>query len=175
MKTILLSLITTAALALPATGFATTPRDHSATATVEFLNSKDFTDFKTKLNSTDADRQALERELRKAVQRDAAASLPAGFHLTLRFRDIDLAGDFEPGRNFNYGDIRIVRDIYPPRLSVEYVVADATGNVVASGERQLTDLAFQSRIVNPALVSDQTYSEQQLLADFIGELGHHLG
>ena len=39
-------------------------------------------------------------------------------------------------------DTRVVRDLYPPRMTVRFRQLDANGQVVAEGERKLVDPAF---------------------------------
>ena len=53
------------------------------------------------------------------VVKRANEVLPAGQTLTVTFTDIDLAGDFEPWRGGQAMDIRIVKDVYPPRMDLE--------------------------------------------------------
>ena len=45
----------------------------------------------------------------------------------------------------------MIREIYPPRMTVKYRETDANGAVVAEGERKLTDLAF---MVNSGMIND---------------------
>ena len=80
---------------------------------------------------------ALARHLRDS----AAGRIADGEQLDITVTDIDLAGDYEPWRNLNQ-DVRIVRDIYPPRMRLYFTLRDSQGNVVSEGERRLSDLGF---------------------------------
>ena len=77
--------------------------------------------------------------------------LPAGERLQLTIVDIDRAGDYEPWRHPGQQDIRIIRDIYPPRMTVAFKRFDAGGALLAEGERRITDPAF---LINAAPFND---------------------
>jgi hypothetical protein len=66
--------------------------------------------------------------------------------LEVRFTDIDLAGEYEPQRGPRFDDIRIMREIYPPRMVLEFRLLDADGKVLAQGTRHLIDMNYQSNI-----------------------------
>jgi hypothetical protein len=141
-----------------------------ATANVSYLEPENFTDFKLSQIGGDSEQQSLESELTKHVERLTATYLPAGTHLNLRFRDIDMAGDFEPFRSGPWNDVRILRSIYPPRMSIEYSVTKDDGTVVASGERKLSDLTYQWNIRATPLSLSNTEIEADLLGNFIRDL-----
>ena len=88
--------------------------------------------------------KALAEEFRDEFIPMASRYVPEGHHLSLRFLDIDMAGDFEPHRGAELADVRILRSIYPPRLTVEYRVIGPSGEVVSSGRRAVNDLSYQN-------------------------------
>ena len=90
-------------------------------------------------------------DLAKYLRKRAETQLPAGERLQLTIVDIDRAGDYEPWRSLHRQDVRIVRDIYPPRMTVQYKRFDASGAVVAEGERKITDPGF---LVNASPLHD---------------------
>ena len=63
--------------------------------------------------------------------------------LKITVTDVDLAGEFEPWRGSP--DVRVVRDIYPPRIVLEFKRLAADGTVLQSGRRELSDPAFMER------------------------------
>ena len=85
-------------------------------------------------------------QLKEHIEKYGARHLREGLVLTLTFTDIDLAGEHEPWRGSLTHDIRIVRSIYPPRMTFIYELADADGNVLKTGEERLVDLAFDYRM-----------------------------
>jgi hypothetical protein len=81
---------------------------------------------------------ALAQYMRKRAQ----PRLAPGERLDLTIVDVDRAGQFEPWLGVNLHDTRIIRDRYPPRMTVDFRRYDANGAVVAEGERKLTDPGF---------------------------------
>ncbi len=105
------------------------------------------------------------KDLQKYLVRRADARLPEGYHLDVRFNDIKLAGSFEPWRGPAMDNVRIVKDIYPPRIDLSFTLADANGRVIDSGDRKLRDIAFMSRgMVND---SDPLRYEKRMLDDWL--------
>ena len=87
----------------------------------------------------------------------------------MKFTDIDLAGEYEPQRGPQFMDVRIVKDIYPPRFDLEFKLTGADGKVISSGKRQLRDLNFMSRLVLPS--SEPLRYEKDILKDWLrGEI-----
>ncbi len=134
------------ALALATIGRAdetSSKNDNNDQVSIQFLEPENYTDFAKSQMKSKSGREALEKEFRQRLKDVAGRYLPPGYHLTLRFRDINMAGEFEPQRGPEFNDVRIIRGIYPPSIKVEYEIKDPEGNVVASGQRRETDLTFQ--------------------------------
>jgi hypothetical protein len=83
--------------------------------------------------------------LSEHLQRTAANHLPPGQKLTVTFTDIDLAGDFLPTRA-GMQDIRIIKEVYLPHMTLSFQITDADGHVFKEGVRKLTDLNFMSNL-----------------------------
>ena len=110
---------------------------------VTFVDPQKYTDLtREEGNATSPE---LLDELRDFMLETGARSVPAGMHLEIKVTDVDLAGQFEPWRGPEFSHIRIVKGLYPPRIKLEFTLTDAQGKVVSSGNRELTDLAFQTR------------------------------
>lgn len=75
----------------------------------------------------------------------AGALLPPGDHLAVTFTDIKRAGSYEPWRGPQWNDVRVVKDIYPPRIDLRFSLTDASGKVLGQGERTLTDPGYLTR------------------------------
>lgn len=91
------------------------------------------------LRDTTRSIQALADWLGKQAER----SLPADQSLQVTLRDVDLAGEYEPGQADLY-DVRIIKDIYPPRIELDYTLSGADGAVLRRGETTLRDTGFLS-------------------------------
>ncbi len=76
------------------------------------------------------------------LRTQAEKQLAPGHRLELTIVDIKRAGQYEPWHGIERQDVRIIRDIYPPRMTVKFRELDANGQVVAEGERKLTDPGF---------------------------------
>jgi len=110
---------------------------------VNFFEADKFTDVRESFGASPS--QDYLNQLSAHLQRVASPRLPAGQKLTVTFTDIDLAGDFQPTR-VNLQDVRIVKEIYLPRMALNFKVTDADGNVVKEGQRKLTDLNFMNNL-----------------------------
>ncbi|MGH8018793.1 MAG: DUF3016 domain-containing protein [Opitutaceae bacterium] len=168
MKTKLFAFLATLAFGGATGALAVQPGDTKSAATVEFLEPENYTDFRTSEFGGASEQSALQNQMRKNVERAAERFLPPGYHLNLRFRDIDMAGDFEPWRGPRLDDVRIVRDIYPPRMDVEYEIVKDDGEVVASGQKKISDMnhMWRVRMRSP----DQLERENELVSDLIRDI-----
>ena len=81
-------------------------------------------------------------ELAKFMRTRAQPYLAPGERLDLTIIDVKRAGRFSPGRGPDLGEIRIVTERYPPRMTVHFRRYGANGAILAEGERKLTDQAF---------------------------------
>lgn len=140
-----LALFTVALLA----GCATAPRDPAAAARikVDWTDPQAFADVREN-PGPGVGRQKPEEWLpllARHLQNRAESVVPAGDHLTVTFTDIKRAGSYEPWRGPQWNDVRVIKDIYPPRIDLRFKLTDAQGKTLGEGERKLTDPAFLSR------------------------------
>lgn len=143
-----------AALAVGATACASTgptgmlapdaPRALAAQGpvSVAWADPSGFTELRFSGNRWEAARGGWLQDLAEHMRKRGEQVLPAGERLELTILDITRAGQYEPWRGPQMNDARIVRDIYPPRMTVQFRHLDAAGNLLAEGERRLTDPAF---------------------------------
>jgi hypothetical protein len=68
-----------------------------------------------------------------------AEKLPEGQVLTIKVTDVDLAGDTYIG---GIDQLRIIKDIYFPRINFSYELVNADRGIVTSGEIVLKDMSF---------------------------------
>lgn len=129
---------------------------------VSWTTPAEFTEIRHSRNRFEAVRGDWVRDLARHVADRAARALRPGERLEVRITDIDRAGDYEPGRGAS-DHVRVVRDIYPPRIDLAYTLRDASGQVVASGERSLRDLGFLQRQPGTVGSNDPLRHEKQLI------------
>lgn len=136
-----------------------------ARASVEFFEPGKFTDVRDSYLG-DASRTTYLDQLRDHLLQRAKYYVPEGHTLNVTFTDIDMAGDFEPWLGPRWTDVRIVKDIYPPRIDLAFRLTDAEGKVVKEGRRELRDLAFLMKITT-AFRDDPVRHEKALLDDWL--------
>lgn len=172
MKTLLRFLLPAVLLAAAGLLRAAEPQpDPAAPATkaqvdVIYFEPKHFTDIAdTYPDGTEGGIKATLDTLKKYIVKQSTRVLPAGYHLIVTVSDIDLAGEFEPWRGGTWDQIRVVKDIYPPRIKLAFRLIDPSNNIVAQGERDLKDLAFLSRLsIN---LDDPLRHEKDLIDDWV--------
>ena len=140
--------------------------DAAPRTTVTFFEPAKFSDASDSSNSASA-RDATLAELKDYLIRRAAVYLSDGQKLSITVTDVDLAGEFEPWRSTPLSDVRIVRDVYPPRIDLTFRLTDAAGQVVREGRRELRDLAFMAKLVIDP--NDPLRHEKVLLDDWLSE------
>lgn len=152
---------------LVAPGWAARPAETPvpARAEVVFLEPKGFTDVRDEYLG-DASRTTYLEQLREHLLERARRQLPEGQFLSITITDIDMAGDFEPWLGPRWMDVRIVKDLYPPRIDRSFRLTDAAGRVVAEGRRQLRDLAFLMKL-SMTFRDDPLRHEKALLDDWL--------
>ncbi|MSU47655.1 MAG: DUF3016 domain-containing protein [Opitutus sp.] len=136
-----------------------------ARAEVLFFEPQKFTDVRDAYMG-DPDRTTYLEQIRDHLLEQAKYYVPEGHKLSVTFNDIDMAGDFEPWHGARWDDVRIVKDIYPPRILLVFRLTDAAGNVVKEGKRDLRDLAFMMKITM-SFRDDPVRHEKALLDDWL--------
>lgn len=163
MKTNRIFLVAWLALA-PLAGFAATkpapvtdPRMQ-----VNFFEPEKFTDVKMTEIADPRDRDELIGRIREYLVQQAKYYVPDGQVLEITFTDIDMAGEYEPWRGPQWNDVRIVKDIYPPRMQLSFRLTDAEGNVLKQGKRDLRDMSFLLKLM---IDRDDTLRHEKALLD----------
>jgi hypothetical protein len=138
-----------------------------AAVQVTFKDADKFTDVGDSARVVpDARRDAILAELRGHIQKRAAGRLPEQSRLVVTVTDVDMAGNFETVRGPRLDHVRIYRDVYPPRIKLEFTLSDGAGQVVKEGKRELTDAAYLKTSIEYR--NDLLRYEKKLLDDWIG-------
>ena len=149
---------------IPAGFAAPAPKAELRTA-VSFFEPEKFTDVRDSNVSTEKSRADILDQLKTHLQERAQTYVPEGGKLSVTVTDVDLAGDFEPWRGPSAQDVRIVRDMYPPRINLSFRLTDANGDVIKQGSRELRDLNFMQGI--SIARNDPYHYEKALLDDWL--------
>ncbi len=124
-------------LGMPAMAAAATPpaatadTATAANVTVTYDQPEKFTETR-KLRSLAPTRldDGYLKTLKTYIETRAGKMLPPGERLDIVVTDIDRAGSFEPWRRGTMQEVRIIKDIYPPRIDLHFRLLDASGKVI---------------------------------------------
>ena|SRR5688572_1657249 len=99
------------------------------------------------------------------LKRTAGRLIPSDQKLEVTFTDVDLAGDFQPGR-VQLNDVRIIKEIYRPRMTLHFKLTGADGTVLKEGDRTLADSYFMTNI-NTVDRNEPLFYDKELLAYWV--------
>jgi len=120
------------------------PKEDS-TVTVEWVTPKKFRDVSPSNESRTKFRERILENL-EAHFHQYAQQLPADQTLSIKVTDLDLAGRVLPASFVGFGavgtDIRIVKDVDIPRITMSYELTDASGQIIKSEDVKLKDMSF---------------------------------
>lgn len=132
MKTQLLTLAASFAL-------ITSLQANAGTSEVTWQNPEKFRDVKAGENQSKAKyRERVFYNLEKHFAK-MSEKLPEGQTLKVNVTDLDLAGDVNAG---GIERIRVIKDLYFPRIKFDYQLTDGTGSELKSGGINLKDMNF---------------------------------
>ena len=109
---------------------------------VTFTDLAKFTDLRVSIATTDSDRAGLAGELKLHIERYAPPRLPQGARLAVTITDVDMAGEYPPITGSMSRDVRVIKDVYPPRIDLDFRLLRADGSVEREGHRELRDAGF---------------------------------
>lgn len=135
---------------------------------VVFSHPENFTDVAQDQRGSDIGREANLDMLKDYLVRKASPLIPAGDKLTVTFTDIDLAGEYEPWRTRAH-DVRIVKDIYTPKMNLSFTLTDGSGKVLKEGTRHLTNLNFMSEMLPLTEQNEPLAYDKQLLGNWVSD------
>lgn len=120
----------------------------AAEVKVEYKDYKKFTDMKP----ANEPRGSYEKRTMASFDKifaDLAKQLPEGFSWTVVVTDIDLAGDVNHMMTQTGQQIRVIKDVFIPRINFSYTLRDQNKVVVAEEKDiKLKDMGFMNRISN---------------------------
>lgn len=112
---------------------------------VEYKDYKKFTDIKPANEA----RGAYEKRVMASFDKmfaDLAEKLPEGYSWNVVVTDIDLAGDVNHMFTQTGQQIRVIKDIFIPRVNFSYTLVDQNkATVLQETELKLKDMGFMSR------------------------------
>ncbi|WP_454828498.1 DUF3016 domain-containing protein [Pseudoxanthomonas wuyuanensis] len=132
---------------------------------VRWTDPAEFSELRYSGNRWEAQRGNWVVDLAEYIQTQAAKRLEAGQQLQVTITDISRAGTYLPVAGPLRNDVRIVKDLYPPRMTLNFTLLDANGNVLSEGERRLRDSSF---LMNASVSdTDLLRYEKRMLDDWM--------
>ena len=132
---------------------------------VTFVQPERFTDVKDSVLRSERGTADLLGDLGRYLRAEGERQVPAGLALEVRVTDVDLAGEIEPWRGPQFDRVRIMREIYAPRIDLEFRLVDGQDAVVKQGRRVLRDPLYLTRAASND--SDRLRYDKQLLGDWL--------
>jgi hypothetical protein len=164
MKTKLL-LVFACTAALLGSAHAADSAQPASPVSVIFISPEKFTDVRDDIMDSDGNRDRLLGEIKANIENTARQYVGAGQTLEIKVTDIDLAGDFEPWRGAEFSHIRMLKEIYPPRMDLEFKLVGADGKVISEGKRHLQDLTYLMTTMLPA--SDTLRFDKEMVRSWV--------
>lgn len=131
---------------------------------VDFRNPDAYTDCRDDFVSSQEEQVRILGDLQRELRKHAALYLKEGERLEVVFNDIDLAGDIEPIRNGE--GKRVLRDITPPRLEIEFKIIGPDGAVKLEGKRSLKKLDYLN-MMNLSRTLERYHHDKKLIREWV--------
>ncbi|MDB2386435.1 DUF3016 domain-containing protein [Shewanella sp.] len=138
---LVISSLTLSGLASAADKTVENPITENGVVKVEWQNPAHFRDIKASNGLQSRFEASTFKDLTKNLNKEASKILKPGEKLELVVTDLDLAGDVQPAFGDMTNDIRVVKDLYPPRITFSYKLLKGD-KVISSGQEKLTNLNF---------------------------------
>ena len=120
----------------------------SGMITIEWDNPQDYTDVKAVGGKQGPYETRVFKDLTDNLAKVAQQNLKSGLTLELIVTDLDLAGNVQSTFGATPNDIRVVKPVYPPRITFSYSVLEGD-KVIMVGDEKLTDLNFMNGLKTP--------------------------
>ncbi|ABV89036.1 DUF3016 domain-containing protein [Shewanella pealeana] len=112
---------------------------------VEWQDPDSFRDIRSSGDIQSRFEQRTFEQMTKSLNKEASKILKPDQKLEMVVTDLDLAGDVRPTFGATTNDLRVVKDIYPPRITFSYKILQGD-QVVMAGDEKLTDMNFMYSI-----------------------------
>jgi hypothetical protein len=124
-----------------ACGLALSTGAQAANLTFTHADADDFQDIRATDQGQGRFEERVLKNLEEHFQKEAAA-LPAGHEMRVTLTDINLAGfiEYPNPMRFPMG-LRVIRNVDFPQMSFTYEVRDESGELISSGEEELSGMS----------------------------------
>ncbi|RTR31187.1 DUF3016 domain-containing protein [Shewanella atlantica] len=161
---ILLAGVLTSTAAIAADEIVENPVTEQGMVKIEWQEPKNFRDVKAVGDIQSRYEKRTFELLTKNLNKEAGKTLKSEQKLEMLVTDLDLAGDVRPTFGATMNDIRLVEELYPPRITFSYKILEGD-KVIMAGDEKLTDMGFMQRV---GRASDKPMRyESKMLADWL--------
>ena len=136
MKKILFGFMLTCMIVAPA---------FAGEAKVTWLEPEKYSDIRPGNETRDNFKERIFKEF-DSMFSSIAKKLPEGYQMDVTVTDLDLAGEIN-GMYSKFGwDIRVIKELYWPRMSFSYVLKNEKNEIIGSAKEELKDMNFMTSI-----------------------------
>jgi len=161
---ILLAGVLTSTAAIAADEIVENPVTEQGMVKIEWQEPKNFRDVKAVGDIQSRYEKRTFELLTKNLNKEAGKTLKSEQKLEMLVTELDLAGDVRPTFGATMNDIRLVEELYPPRITFSYKILEGD-KVIMAGDEKLTDMGFMQRV---GRASDKPMRyESKMLADWL--------
>jgi hypothetical protein len=134
-------------------------------AKVQWQNPESYSDIRSGNQTNKSRMRSIDNALGKEFT-ELAAKLPEGYRFEVTVTDLDLAGEIDPIPTRSMNQIRVLKDIYFPRMTLDYRLLDANGAVqMEQKDVKLKDMQYLSE-TNSVDSNQSYYSERKMIRDW---------
>lgn len=160
-------LIAPALLAGPPPTIAVGEPTSDGRVSVQYVNPEEFTEVKEYGQQDRINRVQYLEPLKAYLVKRATKMLPPGQRLQVSITDLRLAGGYERWHGPDLMHVRFMKDIYPPRLDLDFKLVDSNGQVLREGSRKLSNLGYLQSGVSGVRSSDPLRYDKALIDSWL--------
>ena len=161
---ILLAGVLTSTAVIAADETVENPVTEQGVVKIEWQDPKSFRDVKAVGDIQSRYEKRTFETLTKNLNKEASKTLKSEQKLEMLVTDLDLAGDVRPTFGATMNDIRLIEELYPPRITFSYKLLEGD-KVIMAGDEKLTDMGFMQRV---GRASDKPMRyESKMLSDWL--------
>lgn len=159
MKKILLNAASTVVISI--IGMSASLSANAAEVTVHWQEPEIFTDIRSGNEAAQAFQFRMIREF-DVVFADLAKKMPDQYQWDVLVTDVDLAGEVSPAHSRMGREVRIVKDLEWPRMSLSYTLKNTINGEFISGKEEIKDMNFMAHSYFHSGDSSFYYEEKML-------------
>lgn len=116
---------------------------------VRYKDPRQFTEATPSAGPHLIDTKAYLKPLKDYIAQRASRILVPGQRLDIEVTDAACAGEYEPWRGPNFQEVRVIKNLYPPRIDLDFTLCGVDGKVLSEGSRKLRNPAFLDTTPSP--------------------------